>query len=371
MVDWEAVEKARTKGWDWDRIASEPKVGFHAEEDAGDPGRALRALYYQRRSKQQRRPTKAEGGGSGKGADADQRPPWTLARIGYLLVPLAGIWFVLALVYPTPIGIYFPAIPYVGLILAVSGFVLVWGLLRTQERWSKAMRTSVVAGVALGLVIVGGFTLVAEFNNCPTLPAISGSEPQGWEKANAAAWKENGVPVFFYFGSIACPYCSASSWAINMALERFGTVTGTSYALSNPNEPPRVPEIDLSSASVRSQYVSFNVLEGTNDNAITTPPANTCIQQAYVSAYDSGGSIPFLVINGQYVHVGTIVAISTLQGLSPEAVAGQLASQSEPAWSAVSPAAFMLMAFIVKANGGQPQNVATDGNVAPLLAQIT
>ena len=369
MVDWDAVEKARSKGWDWDRIAGDPKVGFHAESDAGDPGRALRALYYQRRSKQQRRPTRSEGTG-GKGGDADLRPPWNLARIGYLVVPLAGIWFVLAIAYP-PIGIYFPAIPYVGLILAVAGFVLVWGLLRTQERWSKAMRTSVIAGLVLGLVISGSFLLVAELNNCPSLPPISGSEPQGWEKANTKAWQDNGAPVFFFYGSIACPFCSASSWAITMALERFGTLSGTSYGLSNPNEQPRIPEVDLSGASLQSQWVSFNVLEGTNDNSITTPPANSCYQQAYISAYDTTGSIPFLVINGQYIHVGTIVSTTPLGGLSPQTVASQLANQSEPSWSAVSPAAFMMEAFIVKANNGQPQSVAKDPNVAPLLAQIS
>ncbi|MCI4353975.1 MAG: hypothetical protein L3K06_01245 [Thermoplasmata archaeon] len=371
MVDWDAVEKARSKGWDWDRIAGDPKVGFHAESDAGDPGRALRALYYQRRSKAQRRPAKSEGGG-GKGGDPDLRTPWSLARIGYILVPLAGIWFVLALAFP-PIGIYFPAIPYIGLVLAVAGFVLVWGLLRTQERWSKVMRTSVISGVVLGLVISGLFAVVAELNGCPTLPAVASAEPQGWQKANAAAWQDNGVPVFFFYGSIACPYCSASSWAINMALERFsttGTVSGTSYGLSNPNEQ-RIPEIDLSSATVQSQWLSFNVLEGTNDNTITTPPANTCTQQAYISAYDSGGSIPFLVINGQYIHVGTIVTPTDLAPLTPQQVAGQLQNQSGLAWNAVSPAAFMMEAFIVKANNGLPRSVATDPNVAPLLAQIT
>jgi hypothetical protein len=227
MVDWDAVEKLRTKGWDWDRIAEDPKVAFHAEEGAGEPGRALRALYYQRRSKAQRRPSKSEGGSS-KGTGTDEKVPWNLARIGYILAPLAAIWFLLAYLIPSPVGTYLPAIPWIGLILAASGFVLVWGLLRTQERWSKVMRTSVITGVVFGLVISGGFALVAEVNGCPTLPAISGSEPQGWEKSNAAAWTENGKPVFFFVGSIACPYCSASSWAMKMALDAFGSVSRTS-----------------------------------------------------------------------------------------------------------------------------------------------
>ncbi|HXQ93738.1 MAG TPA: DUF929 family protein [Thermoplasmata archaeon] len=371
MVDWDAVEKLRSKGWDWDRIAADPKVGFHAEEAAGEPGRALRALYYQRRSKGQRRPSKSENG-SGKATETDQKEPWSLARIGYILVPVAAIWFVAAYLYPSPVGTYFPAIPWIGLILAVTGFVLAFGLLRTDERWSKVMRTSVIGGIVIGLILVGGLTLVAEINGCPTLPPISGSEPQGWEKANTAAWTSGGTPVFFFLGSEACPYCSASSWAMWKALAAFGPVTGITLFHSNPNDnPPSVPEVVLASASVQSQYVSFSVLEGTDDSTITIPPASSCVQQAYTSAYDTGGSIPFVVINGQYVHVGTLVDPTALTSYSPQQVQGQVLNASGPAWDAISPATYMMEAYLVKANGGQPANIADNTNVAPLLAQIT
>jgi uncharacterized protein DUF929 len=370
MVDWDAVEKLRSKGWDWDRIAADPKVGFHAEEAAGEPGRALRALYYQRRSKSQRRPSRSEGGG--KGSDVDLKPPWSLARIGWILLPLAAIWFVAAYFYPSPVGTYFPALPYLGLILAACGFILAFGLLRTDERWSKVMRNSAITGVVFGLIIVGGFTLAAEINGCPTLPPISGSEPQGWEKASAAAWTSNGMPVFFFAGSEACPYCSASSWAMYYALQAFGTVTNVQLFHSNPDDTPsNIPEVVLANAQVSSPYVSFDVLEGQDDSAITIPAASSCTQQAYISAYDTGGSIPFNSINGQYVHVGTLVDPTQLQGYSPQQIDGQMQNQSEPAWGAVSPAMYMIEAFIVKSDGGLPHSIADDPNVAPLLAQIT
>jgi hypothetical protein len=372
MVDWDAVEKLRSKGWDWDRIAEDPKVGFHAEEAAGEPGRALRALYYQRRSKSKRRPGKTEGA-SGKSMDDDLKPPWNLARIGWILVPLAAIWFVAAYLSPSPVGTYFPAIPYVGLILAVAGFILAFGLLRTDERWSKVMRNSAVVGVVLGLVIVGGFALVAEINGCPSLPPISGSEPQGWEKASTAAWTSGGAPVFFFAGSIACPYCGGSSWAMYYALKAFGSWSGTTLGHSNPGDVAAngIPEVQFPDATLSSQYVSWNVLEGNVDTQITIPPANSCFQQAYISAYDTGGSIPFIVINGQYVHVGTLVDPTSLEGYTPQQINGQMLNQSQPAWGAVSPSMYMIEAFIVHSNGGVPGNVAHDPNVAPLVAQIT
>jgi hypothetical protein len=41
MVDWDRVEQLRSKGWDWERIAADPKVGFHPEASVHDEiGRA-------------------------------------------------------------------------------------------------------------------------------------------------------------------------------------------------------------------------------------------------------------------------------------------------------------------------------------------
>src|SRR5580700_5730960 len=101
MVDWEQVERLRGKGWDWSRIAEDDRVEFTAEATGGDAGRQLRTLYYQRRSKVQRRTAE---GKSSKGSDdaADPNRPSPLLRIGYIIVPLFGIWAALALVFPSP-----------------------------------------------------------------------------------------------------------------------------------------------------------------------------------------------------------------------------------------------------------------------------
>ena len=324
MVDWEAVERDRTQGWDWDRIADDPKVGFHAEEGAGEPGRALRALYYQRRSKSQRRPGRSEGGG--KGSDADDKPPVEPGpRSATSSSRSRGSGSSSPSCSRRPVGTYFPAIPWIGFILAVSAFVLIWGLLRTDQRWAPVMRTSVIAGVVLGLVIVGGFALVAELNNCPTLSPIAGAEPQGWERSNAPAWTQGAAPVFLFVGSIACPYCSASSWAMYMALQRFGTVTGDllrpfepgRYAGEHPRGHPRWRPGQRASTSPSS------CSKGPSTPRSTIPPAASCTEQAYISAYDTGGSIPFNVINGQYVHVGTMVdPLQIQQVLAPAGALG-------------------------------------------------
>src|SRR5579863_2183425 len=129
MVDWESVERLRSKGWDWDRIASDEKVDFHAEADSGEPGRQLRALYYQRRSKTTRRGGVA-GGKTGKSERLDDKPRWTLARAGYLAVPAVGLWALLAYAFPSPVGVYVPFYPDLIIVLLVAVFALAFALLR-------------------------------------------------------------------------------------------------------------------------------------------------------------------------------------------------------------------------------------------------
>src|SRR5579871_6046664 len=97
------------KGWDWSRIAEDDRVGFAAEESGGDAGRQLRTLYYQRRSKAQRRGSAGKLAVEGGSAGPDDGPP-RLLKIGYAIAPLFAIWAALALVFPSPVGVFVPGL---------------------------------------------------------------------------------------------------------------------------------------------------------------------------------------------------------------------------------------------------------------------
>lgn len=371
MVDWEAVEKLRSKGWDWDRIASDPRAEFSADSEAGEPGRALRALYYQRRSKISRRPSSAGGGKAGKSADAPGASKWTVARVAMILAPFFGIWTLLAYVFPSLIGTYVPAFPLLLLLFLIVAGVLAFSLLRQEERWNRALRTSAVVGVVLGLVVSGLLGLTAVSQGCPLLSSTTSGEPANWQKASNPSWAQNGAVVFFFYGSAACPYCSASSWAMATALQRFGTLTGTYYDHSSSTDVyPNTPEVVLSGAALQSQFVALNVLESTGDSSIVYPSIGQCTEQAYVSTYDTGG-IPFNVIGGAYVHSGSLVDPSQLAGLTAAQVQQEITSQNGTAWNAVSPAVYLMEAMIIKLDHGQPTNVANDPNVRSALATLS
>jgi hypothetical protein len=381
MVDWDYVDRRRAKGWDWDRIAEDPKAGFHAEADAGDPGRALRALYYQRRSKGRRAAGDSDRPNRDGTGDEGPRPYSLFARIGLILAPLFGIWFVLALVFPSPVGTYLAAVPWIGLLLAVGALVLAYGMLKSTTRWAPALRTSLVIGIILGFCVAGAMGGVALIQGCPTLTSTTtGMGSFNWEKAKNPEWTESGVPVFFFYGSIACPYCSASSWAMANALMAFGNLMGTSYGSSNPGDVyPNTPEVILASATLTSQYVALHVDESTNPDQITTPATPSCIDTAYVSSYDSTGSIPYVVVGGLYIHVGQLVDPGQMRvpqtptgtPLTPQQVQGEINNQSGPAWNAVSGQMYFIEALIVHLNNGQPSGVAANPIVQQDLKQIS
>ncbi len=388
MVDWDRVDKRRSQGWEWDRIAADPKVDFHPEASAGDPGRALRAMYFQRRSRGKRADAPGGGPADDPGPAGPDRTNGRIAYIGFLATPLFAIWFLLAVVFPAPVGTYLPAVPGLALLLAAAAIVLGFGLLRSVDKWSTQFRNACIFGVILGLVIAAAVGGVAVINGCPTLTSSTSSVPDTagvvgspWEHAANSEWTESGVPVFFFYGSIACPYCSASSWAMALALEQFGTMSGTSYGHSSSTDvDPDTPETILASASLTSQYVALHVDESTDDAAITTPPTPSCIDSAYVSAYDSTGSIPFVAIGGQYIHVGTLVdptQLRTTPGdgssnpLTPTQVAGELTNQSGAAWNAIAPAAYIIEALLCILNHDQPAGLAANPNVAPIIKQVS
>jgi len=365
MVDWDRVEELRSSGQSWETIAADPKVGFHPEASAGDPGRALRALYHRQRARRERQgPAPA----AKKLPAKEQEARWTLVRVGYLLVAVVAVWFLLAYVAPSPVGLLVPAIPYLGLVLAAFAVFLIYILWRTrQRRWSPIIRTTVIGGVVLGLIFAGlvGLTGALVFG-CPYLPPAStvGSEPGGWHGGNnLPAWQDNGKPVLYSYGATWCPYCSAASWAIWKALTEFGSVSGTQLDYSSGSDVyARTPEMVLANLQVSSNTVAFQVSEYTGPTEGVAPGTSSCYQLAYVTAY-SGGSIPFVVIDGKYVHGGTYIVnpanLSSYSGTGASLVMNDVKNMTGAPWNAVKTQTYYIMAYLAKGTGLSPATLAT------------
>jgi hypothetical protein len=386
MVDWDRVEELRTKGWDWDEIADDAKVGFHPDASVKEPGRALRGLYHRQRSRQARRGEEPKAKAPTKQEREHAERKWTVVRLSFLFVPLVALWFTFAYLVPSPVGLVLPAIPYLALVLVVLVFILLFALFRsTGKRWTTVYRSTVIQGIILGLIFSGLVALGGVLFGCPFLPPAAAGTTQpgpGWTSFNVAPWHENGLPTLYFYGATWCPYCSASSWAVWKALTGFGTVSGISFMYSAEDN---IPEVVLANAQVTSTNVSFVVSEDTSGSTGTFPNTANCVEQAYVSAY-SGSAIPFVVINGQYVHGsatggGTLISPGDVQSYTTGALQLNVSHEQGPEWSVVQGQTWWMMAFLAKSLGATPSNLpsqsyyhtwsaSTQVSVANDLAQI-
>jgi Domain of unknown function (DUF929) len=259
-----------------------------------------------------------------------------------------------------------------------------------RRRPSRAFLIAVALGAAAGLLLsLGGGTsdasartstdahctaaVEADSATCPILSTSYGSEPGGWSRAANSAWTTDGKPVFFFYSSLACPYCASSSWVLWFALAQFGNWTGLAYAQSMPSPQvyPNTSSLDFSNATYSSNWVVTDFWVGTSTTSIQLPNL-TCPESAYYTSYDAGGSVPFFVINGQFFEIGTLsqpqafrenTSNSSSSALSAGAVRGEFENESGPAWTNSTYQIGLVEAAIVIADGGR--------GPAPVLANST
>ncbi|MCI4330597.1 MAG: DUF929 domain-containing protein [Thermoplasmata archaeon] len=375
------MNRLRAKGYDWKSIADDPKVGFTHSDDSGDPGRALKALYLTRKSRSTRSGKPGTPGESGEDSPTAAPRRWggRLEVLGVALIIAGLVWVAVALAFPS-VAVLIPALPprvpdiFLVVIAGIAVLLvpLVLGLAPFADHWKKGL----AAGLALAVVLAGGSGLLAIAAGIPNLsPDTTQGPGVGWEKAPNPNWESAGKPVVFFYGSEACPFCSASSWAIERAMASFGTWSGLSYASSNPADTyPNTPEVALSSSSLLSAYLSWDVKEGSDTSRISEPDVSLT-EQAYLNAYDTGG-IPFFVVGGTYIHVGTIVDPQALQGQTVTSVQQSLqtANPNDPVYATIEAQVVYLEAYFAKAcqNAGltPPSAVTGDSSVSAIMAQI-
>jgi Domain of unknown function (DUF929) len=364
MVDWAWVDQKRADGWSWEEIAADRRSGFRADRAApASAARQLRTLARARNAA----PTPAPPERPATGPERR----WGLARTGWLLFPFFGPWALLAFLLPSPVGVYLPLIPLLGLGTAAAGFLLGFGLLRAPHRWTPVFRRTATIGAVASLVVAGGLGGAAIAAGCPVLSPFLTGEPGGWQRVPQGLWQDAGRPVMFFYGSVACPYCSATSWAVLAALERLGNVSQLRTDHSSPSDAyPNTASVVLSDLVVESPYVATDLREALDDQQIHAPALGSCREQAYVSAYNALGGVPFVVLGGTFVHGGTLVDPGALSGLNASTLEQQLAGHQGSGYAAIAPGTAYLLAYLVWLNGDRPASVADDPSVAPILGGI-
>jgi hypothetical protein len=180
----------------------------------------------------------------------------------------------------------------------------------------------------------------------------------------------NGKPEVFYVGAEYCPYCAAQSWALLVALSRFGTFSGLATIRSAAYPPyPPLDTWTFHGSSYTSGYLAFVPVE-THSNVPANPgtkPSDgrryrelqrlTPAQQAIFGKYDQMGSIPFIDFGDKSALIGSGFGPALLKGLSWSQIAAALRDPDSAVGQAILAAADPITAAVCRLTGDRPADV--------------
>ena len=251
-----------------------------------------------------------------------------------------------------------------------------------------AVAVIVGAGVLIGIKVGGTGAaarhgnpalgqLVAQVTGVPAGLAEAAGDGHGQVTAaltsvRGAPLVARGKPEVLYVGTEYCPYCAAQSWAVIVALSRFGTFSGLSTIRSGNYRPyPNLDTWTFYGSAYASRYLTFVPVE-TKSNVLTARTANpqkgssytrlqtlTAAEQAVFNRYDQPGSVPFLDFGNRSVIVGSSFDPLVLQKLTWSQIAASLRKPVSLAGWAILGAANYFTAAICQLTGDQPARACT------------
>jgi thiol-disulfide isomerase/thioredoxin len=263
---------------------------------------------------------------------------------------------------------------------------------RKRPWWSTPW--TLAGAVVVVLLIVAGFLVWSGFSQPPPAPPNQGGQARVINEAThipAGVYDQvppasqtlkatgsttvikaaDGKPEVLYIGAEWCPYCAAERWSIVAALSRFGTFSNLSLTTSSSTDTfPNTPTFAFNGSSFQSDVVHFTPVEEQDRNGknLTQPTAD---QQKLMQTYDPGGSIPFVLVAGEYVGAGAGYPPDVLQGKTWSQVANDLSNPSSSSTKGIIGEANMLSAAICRVTNGQPATVCQSPAVQAASSKLS
>jgi hypothetical protein len=193
-----------------------------------------------------------------------------------------------------------------------------------------------------------------------TLAAVGPGKPDG--QANQAPRvsssnkiSEGGKPEVAYVLGEFCPFCAGESWAVAVALSRFGTFNNLETLTSSAvDTPPSIQTISFRHATFASRYVVFDAIvnEDTRFKKVEPVPAN--VRPAWNKGHDE---YPFIDFGGRAELTTSSFSPTLLKGVSRMQIATDLAHPGRPVAQAIDGTANQLTAAICLATDNAPRKV--------------
>jgi hypothetical protein len=190
-------------------------------------------------------------------------------------------------------------------------------------------------------------------------------------KLSGAPLTSGGKPELLTFVLAWCPHCAADSWALAIALSRFGTLSGlreidsgTVFGTKFHAHPsyPHTKGLSFLRASYTSAYLTFHsvILQDVSARTFQRP---THAENKAISAFDPSGGAPVVDVGGAYGFTGSGLSPGALAHQSWSQIAGSLATATSPVAQRIDGLANLFAAAICKTTNNLPATVCTSSGV--------
>lgn len=196
-------------------------------------------------------------------------------------------------------------------------------------------------------------------------------------KLHGGLLTSHGKPELLTMNLAWCPHCAANSWALAVALSRFGSLTGlrlidtgtyfctlVSDACALGTNPcfPHTRGLSFFSAGYHSSYLSLAavVLQDVHGRKLESP---TRQENAALASFNPQGGAPAVDVGGAYGFLNAGYSPGTLARKTWSQIASGLASPHNPIARRVDGLANLFTAAICNATKGRPAGVCQSSGV--------
>lgn len=192
----------------------------------------------------------------------------------------------------------------------------------------------------------------------------------------------HGKPEVLYVATEFCPYCAVQSWAMIVALSRFGTFTGLRAIRSDTFNPALVPAgtgesfppldtwtfygsgysskyLTFVPVETRSNVLVFRHANPQNKNSYTRLQRLTAAQQAIFAKYDNLQAVPFTDFGNRHALTGSSFSPEVLEHETWSQIAAALRDPHGIMGRSILGAANYITAAICQLTGDQPATACT------------
>jgi hypothetical protein len=197
------------------------------------------------------------------------------------------------------------------------------------------------------------------------------------KKLSGARLTKSGKPEVLAADLAWCPHCAANSWALAIALSRFGTVrglrvvdTGTYFATTLHAKPAfsHTKGLSFYRARYSSRYIAFQDRMLQSRTGKDLQKLTKAERRAI--AFDSGGALPVLDVGGRYGFVNSGYSPGVLKGLDASDIAARLSQPASPVAKGADGLANLFTAAICAATDQKPAAVCASKAVVAATKRL-